>query len=89
MISKAANHTEASTLSQREKALVALTAYFALGKENTDLVCAVAAATKEGFTDSEVGRIKGYIEQLNAGAPKEEESLASLLASATKSSCCL
>lgn len=88
MISKAANQTEASTLSPREKALVALTAYFALGKGNSDLDCAFASATQEGCTDSEVARIRGYIEQLTTDAPREEESLSSLLAGATKSSCC-
>lgn len=81
-------NTLKSTLSPREQALVALATSFALDQGGADADCAIVSAKEEGFTDTEVSRIRSHIEKLRDGASKEEESLASLLVSAAKSSCC-
>lgn len=77
-----------STLAPKERALIALVAYLALDRGGEDLQCTLGTAKKEGFSDSEVARIKDYVEGLKVGAQAEEESLSSLLAKATKSTCC-
>lgn len=76
-----------SNLVPKERALVALVAYLAMNRDSENLNCALRSAKAEGFTENDINRIKNYVEDMRCEKP-EEDSLASMLAKATKSNCC-